>query len=380
MLPSDFPRRIFVAVTGLSPQIVTESLYAMAIGPACAEERFVPTEIHLITTEKGAEHARLNLLSRSPGHFHRLCVDYPQYQLQDIDFSEENIHVIADAEGKALNDIRNSRENDIAADFITSLIRSFTRDDRSAVHISIAGGRKTMGYYLGYALSLYGREQDRLSHVLVSSPYENHKDFYYPTPQESVIHVDEKGTQLAYDCRNAVIDLAGIPFVRLRQGLPEKLLTGDESFTEVVAQAQMSLPSESVYINLRNQTLELSGQVVKLAPALLIFYAMLALNKKAGGEGIHWTQEHLAGDYLRLYAKVWGEHSGYYVKAERGMREGMGQSFIEQKKSKLNSLLLEALGARMGRLYQIYQQEKIAGTAYRRIGIDTDPANIKVEF
>ena len=30
-----------------------------------------------------------------------------------------------------------------------------------------------MGFYLGYALSLYGRTQDRLSHVLVSSPYES---------------------------------------------------------------------------------------------------------------------------------------------------------------------------------------------------------------
>jgi CRISPR-associated protein (TIGR02584 family) len=33
--------------------------------------------------------------------------------------------------------------------------------------MSIAGGRKTMGFYAGYALSLYGRAQDRMSHVLV---------------------------------------------------------------------------------------------------------------------------------------------------------------------------------------------------------------------
>ena len=37
-----------------------------------------------------------------------------------------------------------------------------------------------MGFYLGYAFSLYARPQDRLSHVLVSSPFESHPEFFYP--------------------------------------------------------------------------------------------------------------------------------------------------------------------------------------------------------
>ena len=56
---------------------------------------------------------------------------------------------------------------------ITNLIRAFTADPESALHVSIAGGRKTMGFFLGYALSLYGRAQDKLSHVLVSPPFES---------------------------------------------------------------------------------------------------------------------------------------------------------------------------------------------------------------
>lgn len=39
-----------------------------------------------------------------------------------------------------------------------------------------------MGFALGYAMSLFGRPQDCLSHVLVSDPYERVPDFYYPTP------------------------------------------------------------------------------------------------------------------------------------------------------------------------------------------------------
>ena len=50
--PAAYPRRILLAVTGLSPQIVTETLHALAVG---GEQPFVPTEIHLITTAEGAE-------------------------------------------------------------------------------------------------------------------------------------------------------------------------------------------------------------------------------------------------------------------------------------------------------------------------------------
>ncbi|MBF4102237.1 hypothetical protein INT80_01850 [Gallibacterium anatis] len=45
------------------------------------------------------------------------------------------------------------------------------------MHVSIAGGRKTMGFFAGYALSLYGRAQDSLSHVLVSAEYEAIQNF-----------------------------------------------------------------------------------------------------------------------------------------------------------------------------------------------------------
>lgn len=40
--PHTYPRRILVAVTGLSPQVVTETLYALAVA---ADLPFVPTDI-----------------------------------------------------------------------------------------------------------------------------------------------------------------------------------------------------------------------------------------------------------------------------------------------------------------------------------------------
>ena len=71
--PADFPRRVLLAVSGLTPQIVTETLYALA---ADEFEPFVPTEVHLITSAEGAHRAELSSLSDDLGWFHKLCADY----------------------------------------------------------------------------------------------------------------------------------------------------------------------------------------------------------------------------------------------------------------------------------------------------------------
>lgn len=119
------------------------------------------------------------LLHPDGGYHHALLRDYPQ--LGNPVFDEAHIHTIHDAAGQPLADIRGFEENAAAADSITALMAQLTRDLQQAqLHVSIAGGRKTMGFYLGYAFSLFARPQDELSHVLVNSPFENHPDFFYP--------------------------------------------------------------------------------------------------------------------------------------------------------------------------------------------------------
>jgi CRISPR-associated protein (TIGR02584 family) len=219
--PCGFRRRILLAVTGLSPQIVTETLYALAVQQ---QPPFMPTEIHLITTQEGANRARLSLLSESPGGFHGLRKDY---NLPEIAFPESNIHVLTGADGEPLEDIRTPEENLRAADFITEIVRQLTVDTESAVHVSMAGGRKTMGFFVAYALTLFGRPQDRLSHVLVSPPFESSYQFFYPTPYTKVIEV---GANKLADTAMAEVTLADIPFVSLRHGLPEDLQEGRASY------------------------------------------------------------------------------------------------------------------------------------------------------
>lgn len=69
------PHRILLAVTGLSPQIVTETLYALCVTQSPA---WIPDSIHLITSQEGGERARLALLDPEHGQFPAFCRDYPE--------------------------------------------------------------------------------------------------------------------------------------------------------------------------------------------------------------------------------------------------------------------------------------------------------------
>lgn len=239
--PSSYPRRILLVVSGMSPQIMTETLYALTQTRTPA---YLPTEVHILTTSSGASNARKSLL-QGDAHFLQLC---SEYDLEPAMLNEERIHCIKTPDGEPLEDIRTVEENEFAADCITEFIRKFTADENASLHVSIAGGRKTMGYYAGYALSLYGRVQDRLSHVLVTQGYEGHPEFYYPPRTSRLI---TSGVR-ELDAKNAEVMLAEIPFVRLRQDIPERLLQGHATFGETIAQAQLAQEPQRVFIDLEN--------------------------------------------------------------------------------------------------------------------------------
>jgi len=166
--------KILLAVSGLTPQILTETLFALATD---RENPFVPNEIVLITTKTGKVKALEHLFGKGK-QFHQLCVEYG---LKGIRFDEKSIHAVQSNTGDELDDIRTEQDHERVADTLTETIRRITENDDTSLHVSIAGGRKTMGYYAGYTLSLFGRPQDSLSHVLVSEPFEGLDNFYFPT-------------------------------------------------------------------------------------------------------------------------------------------------------------------------------------------------------
>lgn len=333
----EFSRRVLLAVTGLTPQVITETIYALAVAQ---DDPWIPTEVRLLTTAEGAERARLSLLDPKDGQFHALCRDYGL--AGRIAFPPENIMLIRDGEGVPLADIRTPEDNTRAADALLAEVRGLCADPSCALHVSIAGGRKTMGFFLGYALSLFGRPQDRLSHVLVNGPFESLRDFYFPPAESRVLHTGE-GRPI--HTANAKVLLAEIPYVRLRDGLPREALAHETPFASMVSTAQLAVDPPALRFELRRKRVWCGSQEVDLPPALLAWYAWLA-ECRTGGLGDDGFVRHSDVSperYLAIYETVVGRNHPSLAKARLATREGLEPSHFEQKRSKINRMLAAAL-------------------------------------
>lgn len=355
--------RLFI-VTGLSPQVVTECLYALH-----QEGDALPAAVHLLSTSEGAERARLTLFKDH--WFERFLNDF---QLSGIHFPEDHIHVLKN-QHQPLSDIRSREDNQVLADSITDYVRQFTADPEVSLHVCITGGRKTMGFYAGYALSLYGRQHDRLSHVLVSAEYESHPQFYYPTPYSNIIYAHD-ATRKPLDTQDAQVMLADIPFVRLRHGLDKTLLQGKSSFTEAVQFAQQAFSAPLLTLVLDKGQLVVQQQAIKLAPADLAFYVWLLQRQQQGRADLRCPAEGAPEmDYAQAYLKVYAQINGDMLTAERTLQalsSGMAKDFFEQRKSRVNQKLKTALHA-AAEPYLIQPMGKRPLTRYR---IQLEPSQI----
>jgi CRISPR-associated protein (TIGR02584 family) len=347
-----FPRRILLAVSGMSPQIVTETLYALAV-----TQNEQPTEIHLISTTTGKQKAVQHLLDSEKGQFHRLCQDY---HLAGIHFNADTIHVIPDKEGRLLDDIKTPEENEALADFITQKVNELTRDDDSILYVSIAGGRKTMGYYLGYALSLFGRRQDRLSHVLVTERYESLPDFFYPTPYSHRIY-DRDNQEL--DAKDASVMLADIPFVRLRGGIPHFLLEGKASFSDSIRFAR-TVETDPL-LEFDGQSLSANGVSVPMTEIHFAFYLWM-LQELVFNAGKIMRPIDADKDYSNAYLAICRRlinESKDYDKTETALRDGMEAKWMSERCNKVNDAFKKALGTNAAQAFLV----KSTGRNNRRL-------------
>ena len=379
--PHLYARRVLLMVTGRTPQVVTETLYALSR----RDPAFIPTAIHLITTAEGAQDANLALLDPEKGWFHKLVTDYG---LREVRFAADHIHVIRDVAGEPISDIRSETDHQVCADLITAMVCDFTADETdTALHVSLAGGRKTMTYYLGNALTLFGRPQDRLSHVLVPPPYETNREFFYPTPKSSPLYIEP--LERYFDARDAQVTLSDIPFVRLRDSLPRRfkgLAQGAASFTEVVAAMQQALEPPSVTVDYGQGALVTAdGALVRLGAADLAFYGWLAERRQAGEEPpmiplrdtLDWTPEERArnADCLadfETHARRTDlrEGTGQDMKAEKAMT----YQFFTQRKTSIRKALEKAIGP----LADAYDIHDLTGGRRGGFGPRVAPERIRI--
>lgn len=373
LAPSTYPRRVLLAVVGLTPQVLTETLYALV---AKGDETFVPTEIHIVTTLEGEERIRLLLLDEQTGALHELTRDYgipPPAQL----LPAGNIHVIRRDDGTALNDIVTQDNNLAAADLMVRLVRRLTGDDMAALHVSIAGGRKTMGFFAGYALSLFGRAQDRMSHVLVPEPFQSHPQFYFP-PARGRVLIAQNNRPVSTD--DAEVSLADIPFVRLRDRVADVLCPEDLSYADLVAGVQRRFAAPELVLDLEARVARCHGRAVVLPPLPLAWMLWFARRRKRcdSSDGTVSWREMDIDEFVGVYAEVVGNDEDKIDRVRKALlpavHDDARRAYFEQKTSGLNKLVKRALG---GDAWP-YCIQRSGRRPHSRFGLPIEPQRIRI--
>ena len=277
-------RQILVISTGLAPQVVTEMLWWFAAREDAP--RVVPDSIHVVTTRRGAGVVHEQLLGAG-GKLAEFCREFDLPDLDDRVF----VHVPTEADLGPGDDTRDLDTNIGYANLVTRLLRDLTADPDTRVHASLAGGRKTMSFYMGYAMSLLGRAQDELSHVLISPPaLENSPNFWWKPIRPRMVRAGRNGEPCS--TADAVIDVAPIPFVRLRHLMRPALFDAPVvDFRKFVGGAQAGVESRRVVLVDSRLEVRVGEHSVKLPPKRYCLYRLLAelcreRRKGAGPDGI----------------------------------------------------------------------------------------------
>jgi len=276
-------KNILLCVAGKTPQIITETLFDLIV-----QNKTRIDEIRIITTLEGRDVILQNLLDAETGKFYEFCSDF-EIDSDSIKFDETCISLLRTPDGQMLEDIRTPMENEFAGNQICEIVRELCQNEDSVIYASAAGGRKTMGIYLTLAMSLFGRSEDSLSHVLVNADFETNRQFYYPPPNPIMIDSYNPVTKETkkISTETAKIYLAKIPFIRLRGISNENEEFGKaRNYIEMVDEAQKVLDIEEqeydLNIDIAELTLEVGEQKVKLTPREFFFYLIFVKKRLEG--------------------------------------------------------------------------------------------------
>jgi CRISPR-associated protein (TIGR02584 family) len=284
---------ILLAVTGMSPAVLTETLWALAHEP----EPVIPARVIALTTAAGRETLRQRLFNPSPALANQAPWEALRAALQHeghdltarLRFgpTPDDIRVItaldpAAGRSRELADIRDRADNEAAADFFLEQVRAIVENPDTHLIVSVAGGRKTMSALLYACLTLVGRETDRLTHVLVSDPFDTLPDFWFPAqPGGPLRPVRSDQPAESVHPADARVDLADVPFVPLRNLFQRELGAKPGSFLRLVERCRTGIRQRAAeHLKLTLDTaraeLDVNGQTLKLTPAEMLVACFLA--------------------------------------------------------------------------------------------------------
>ncbi len=234
MMDGGAQETILVVSLGRTPQVVTETLWSLLN----RAEPLVPSEIHMLTTRLGERDIRGRdggVVLCDPDREGRIghrpdCRLVQLFRSFGCALPRVRIHTPAEQV-----DLRDEEASIAYADLCVRVLATLRKErPKARLHVSIAGGRKIMSFYMGYALSLLGSPGDELSHVLISPADFEGRDFWWPGGPPGRIRIGGADRATA----DARVELVPVPFLALREYVDEALLTrlveGSVGFGELV--------------------------------------------------------------------------------------------------------------------------------------------------
>lgn len=359
-------KNILICVSGLTPQIVTETFFCLAV-----KEKVSIDEIYVLTTKRGRdvilgldEHPSTPKVALSK-EIKNLCKDY---KIKKPKFEENDTHIIvAKEESIELPDIRSDKDNILFPNKVASFIREKTADPNNVLYCSITGGRKSMSVHLANALSLFARENDKLLHVLTKEEHE-FKGFYPKTKQEI-----------------KDLELSEIPFVRLRS----LLLSEDKDFNlfvlnfdQIVERTQRNLKilseKNKLILDFERREIKYKTESIVLEPLEFLFYYFFVDCKERDIQKVNIyyiisneTKERFIEYFNEYYSK------SRFIEETRWYKKGFNKEDFRSKRSKINSKIKKLLSdPDLEEIFKI-SVDKIYGESKYFIKADLDRFLIK---
>ena len=315
-------KNILLAISGLTPQIVTETFYVLTV-----VEKVKIDEIYILTTQRG----KAVLEGKDDGNntpktsfrkeLKELCnnnnIEHPKFSIK------KNV-LLAQEESTSMYDVKTDKENILFPNKAAEIIKKITRNENTTIFASLSGGRKSMAAHLALVMSLFARQQDKLFHIITDEKYE-FKNFYPKTVQEA----------------NALI-LAEIPFVKLRC-INHPILKGNDVYYKIVANTQEHLKflseNAKLVIHIKQRTISYKENSLHFTPTEIGIYTLFAEKKIAENAGYE-TNEISQKNFALKLKLVITDNYNYYIDSKDTKHwsvTGVLPDYFLSIKSKINA-------------------------------------------
>jgi len=290
-------KNILIVVSGLTPQVVSETLFCL-----CVQKNIPLHEIYIVTTIEGKKNIkeyyfnnRVTGKKEGPFNLRQEISDMCKlYKITPPVFSETSKYIIiADEETLQMPDVRTDNENRLFPNLISNFIRKKSGENNTTLYCSLSGGRKTMSAYMGFALSIYARENDKLYHVLADDRFEKTGKFYP--------HKKDNGDSLV---------LSEVPFLRLRNILADKIDIEHKSYGDMIDFSQQQIEKMSadiMFIDTKEHKITVNNKSFKMPAIQLAVYIHMIMSKEKPEDEIlimDYQTRKVAAEVMDIYCKI----------------------------------------------------------------------------